>query len=105
MSLFRNLFFAGIAVISVAFAQVEKKTKVVIEGTIVAGKSNTPVPRVHVYVLDGEEEALTNSKGEFKLTTWQALPVTITAEHAEYETQRIRVTNAAQRQQIVLKKK
>ncbi len=105
MSVLRNLFFAGVAVVSVAFTQIEAKEKIVIEGTVVTGKTNTPVPQVHVYVLDGEEEALTNSKGEFKITTWQSLPVTVTAEHAQYETQRIRVSNAGQRQQIVLKKK
>jgi len=103
MSLFKNLFFAVAAIASVAFTQIDKKAPVVISGTVTANGS--PLDRVHVYVLDGEEEALTNSKGEFKITTWQSLPVTVTAEHAAYETQKVRVSNAGQRQQIVLKKK
>ena len=99
----RNIFLFSIAVTLFAFTAVQKKSSVVIQGTVTA--NNNPVSRAHVYVVDGEEEALTNSKGEFKITTWQTLPLTITIEHADYETQKVRVSNALQRQQVVLKKK
>ena len=99
----RNILLFSIAVTLFAFTVIPKKSSVVIQGTVTS--NNNPVSRAHVYVVDGEEEALTNSKGEFKIITWQNAPFTITVEHSDFETKKLRVTDAAQRQQVVLKKK
>jgi CarboxypepD_reg-like domain len=101
----RKLFLFSTAFILFAFTKIQKTTSVFIEGTVVTANTNTPVKRAHVYVLDGEEEALTNDRGEFKIITWQSLPVTITVEHAEYEIRKIKITNSGQKQHIVLKRK
>jgi hypothetical protein len=61
-----------------------------LEGTVVEAETGKPVEKVYLYVLKGTEEILTNSKGEFKLSTWQELPLTLTVEHKDYTTEVVR---------------
>ncbi|MEI9808959.1 MAG: hypothetical protein WDO16_14440 [Bacteroidota bacterium] len=39
----------------------------------------------HVYIVDGEEEALTNSRGEFRIETIQKFPLVLTVEQQDHE--------------------
>lgn len=102
----QRLFLLSSAFIIFNFSPLKLEVPTVIEGVVVAdAKPATPVSRVHVFVIDGEEETLTNEKGEFKITTWQSAPITLTIEHSQYETQRIKISTTTKRQQVVLKKK
>ena len=83
-----------------------QKEAVIIEGTVVAETTGKPVTNAHVYILDGEEEALTNYKGEFSIMSWQKAPFKLTAEkHDGYEKTSIIITNPSVKQVIRLKVK
>jgi acyl-coenzyme A synthetase/AMP-(fatty) acid ligase len=77
---------------------------VIIEGKVVAESTGQPVNGVHVFIVDGEEEALTNNKGEFRIRSWQKSPFRITAEkYDRYRKESIVVTDASQKHIIRLK--
>lgn len=97
--------FTLLALVSFGFiapqANVHQKTT--IQG-IVKGSDGKPVSNAYLYTVKGEEEALSNDKGEFKFDTWQKLPVTLTVDHSEFKKEAIKVT-APTRLEIILKKK
>jgi hypothetical protein len=59
--------------------------KTTIEGVVLGKEDNRPLANAYVYVTKGEEEAVTDRQGRFRLITWQNLPVTITAEYPGYK--------------------
>jgi hypothetical protein len=61
-------------------AEAQKSAPFIVEGKVVAESTGQPVTNAHVFVLDGEEEALTNNKGEFRIKTWQSAPFKLTVE-------------------------
>ncbi len=84
----------------------QKTGAIIVEGKVVAANTGDPVVNAHVYILDGEEEALTNNKGEFSIRSWQKAPFKLTAEkHNGYEKTSIVITNPSIKQVIRLKAK
>jgi hypothetical protein len=82
-----------------------QNTPFVIEGRVLDENGNKPLNDAHVYILDGEEEALTNNKGEFKIRSWQKAPFKLTVEkYNGYQKQIIVITDPSQKQVIRLKK-
>jgi len=59
--------------------------KTTVEGVVLRKEDNRPLANAYVYVTKGEEEAVTDQQGRFRVTTWQNLPVTITAEYPGYK--------------------
>jgi len=81
----------------------QKSGPVVIEGRVISESTGQPVTQAHVFILDGEEEALTNNKGEFKIKTWQPAPIKLTVEkHDGYRRISIVVKDPAAKQVIRL---
>jgi protocatechuate 3,4-dioxygenase beta subunit len=80
-------------------------SQIVIQGTVLTEGSLKPVADAFVYTVSGEEEALTDKNGKFKLTTWQSMPVAITVEHRDFKTACIKVTTLPANQSISLKRK
>jgi hypothetical protein len=76
-----------------------------VEGTVAVQDEGTPVPRAHVFVINGEEEIFTDDKGKFRFTTWQNLPVQVTISHTDYEEQKVTIRSAARKAQVLLKKR
>jgi protocatechuate 3,4-dioxygenase beta subunit len=74
----------------------------VVEGTVVGDKGGKPVANAHVYIIDGEEEALTNARGEFSIRTAQKFPLRVTAEHKDHQKASVVISNAGQKQVIRL---
>ena len=54
------------------------------------------IENAYVYITSGEEEALSNNKGAFTVSTWQDLPVTLVIEHPVFQKKKIRITDASQ---------
>jgi hypothetical protein len=75
----------------------------VIEGQVVAESSNKPVGKAYVYIVEGEEEALTDANGYFKIQTWQKFPLQLTVKYRDRSPVRITVSTASGRQVIRLK--
>ncbi len=107
MSFFKkSLLFYGLLIAIAGFSQVKTHSPVVIEGKVVSESTGKPVPHAHVYVLGGEEETLTNDKGEFRLQSWQAAPLKLTVDsYNNYRKESIVVTDPSQKQVIRLKNK
>lgn len=74
-----------------------------VTGVVVSEKTGKPVADALVYVTLGEEEALTNVKGEFKITTIRKLPLVLTTEHWDYKKQQLDITDINQKLQVKLK--
>ena len=51
-----------------------------LKGRIINPSNNKPVPNVLVYVIEGEEEALTNNAGEFTIKTRKEFPLKVTVQ-------------------------
>ena len=83
----------------------KKKTAVEISGTVVSSATGLPVANAYVFIVEGEEEVLTNSKGEFKLKTWQKAPYKLTVQHQSFEKQVVNINAVSGALRIVLKKK
>ena len=76
--------------------------KTAVKGVVLSEKNGKPLPRVLVYITQGEEEALTNERGEFVVETARKTPFTITAEHWEYNKRTLSITDAGKRVTIRL---
>jgi hypothetical protein len=76
-----------------------------IAGAVKNSTTDNFIENVYVYITSGEEEALSNSKGAFTISTWQDLPVTLVIEHPVYKQKKIRITDASQYQLIKLEPK
>jgi len=74
-------------------------------GTIVSEKTGKPVKNVLVAVTPGEEEALTNAQGEFKIETIKKTPFILTAEHLNYEKLRMGINDVNKKLVIRLRPK
>jgi hypothetical protein len=73
-----------------------------IEGAVKNSTTGKYIENVYIYITSGEEEALSNHKGAFTISTWQDLPVTLVIEHPVYKKQQVRITDASQYQLIKL---
>lgn len=78
----------------------EDKTAKTLQGTVVSSTTRSPVSNAFVYVIEGEEEALTNAKGDFKLETFQSFPLTITVQREHFKKTKVKV--AAPGQKLVI---
>lgn len=76
-----------------------------IEGTIKSNNNGKYIENAYIYIVSGEEEALTNRKGVFTISTWQELPVTLVIEHPSFKQKKIRITDASQYQVVHLEPK
>jgi hypothetical protein len=66
-----------------------------LQGIVTSKENGKALGDVYLYTVKGEEEAITNKKGEFKLVTWKKLPVTIHI-HKEDEEVRVVVSNPSE---------
>jgi hypothetical protein len=76
-----------------------------IEGSVTNKSTGKQLENVYIYIVSGEEEALTNQRGVFTISTWQELPVTLIIEHPTYKQKKVRITDASQYQVIKLEPK
>ncbi|MEO8403516.1 MAG: hypothetical protein ABI480_02935 [Chitinophagaceae bacterium] len=99
-----STFFKYILLFIFIGAGPAQKGSVTIEGKVVAESTGKPVYHAHVYVLDGEEEALTDVNGDFHIKSWQKIPLRLTAERQDaYQKASVVVSDPQVRQLIRLK--
>lgn len=102
----KNLFFINVLLIALTGIGQPQKAPAVIEGRVITETNGQPVANAHVYIIDGEEEALTNSNGEFSIESWQKAPITLTVDtYRHYRKTSIVVANPSKKQLIRLKTK
>ncbi len=73
-----------------------------IHGTVVQHASGKIIENAYLYIISGEEEALTNKDGQFDIATWQPLPVTLVIEHQGYRQKKILIKNLREKQLVTL---
>jgi len=76
-----------------------------VKGKIIDSRSQSPIEKAYIYIISGEEEALSSKDGSFEITTWQAFPVTIKVHHDEYQTSTVVYKNGGDKPVIKLQKK
>lgn len=82
-----------------------KLSRIVVQGNVLTEDSLKPVAGAFVYTVSGEEEAVTDKNGNFKFTTWESLPISVTVEHQNFETVNVKVSTFPVNQSIRLKRK
>lgn len=106
MRTLKNTFFTLALFAAILGFSQTRTTPFTVEGKVVAESTGKPVPNAHVYILDGEEEALTNSDGEFRIQSWQKTPFKLTVKsYNNYRDATIVITDPSRRQVIRLKSK
>lgn len=73
-----------------------------LQGTVLHKESGKPLPDVYLYTVKGEEETLTNQKGEFKIVSWQKLPITIHVRSLDESDIKVVVNNPSDKISIKL---
>lgn len=76
-----------------------------ISGQILHQETGQRIENAYVYIVSGEEEGLTDKNGQFSITTWQHLPVTLVIEHPNFKKKRVTTTQPLQKQVIKLEPK
>lgn len=76
-----------------------------VKGKIIDQTNRFPIEKAHIYIISGEEEALSSSEGSFEITTWQAFPLTIKINHDQYHASTVLYQNAYDRPTIRLERK
>ncbi len=59
---------------------------------IVVNAAHLPVANVLVYTIEGEEEALTNEKGQFRFETRKSFPVEVIAQELSGKRKKVKTT-------------
>jgi len=76
-----------------------------IKGQIVHNGNGQRIENAYIYIVSGEEESLSDKNGQFSITTWQQLPVTLVIEHPKFRKKKVRTTDPSIRQEIRLEPK
>lgn len=62
------------------------QSPIILQGKVYEADTKKPLPYIHSYLKEGEEEDLTGRNGTFAIRTYSGGPYTITFAHPEYET-------------------
>jgi hypothetical protein len=95
--------FAGLKFLPAAKA--DYPLQVTISGKVVDAQTNQALGGVHVYIEAGEEEAFSDRSGKFKIQSWKKFPLTVFAEHKDYQKQTLKVNAEVGALEIKMKKK
>jgi hypothetical protein len=76
-----------------------------LEGTVTDAITGKPIEKAYLYVLQGNEEILTDEKGHFSLKTWQELPFSLTIEHKDYTTSVMKISEASRTLKLKITRK
>lgn len=87
-----------------SYSDFVRATPLHLQGTVIDAQTGRPVEKAHLYIVKGSEEILSNQKGEFKLATWQKLPLTLTVEHSDYKTERVTINDQTEKLTIRIRK-
>lgn len=75
------------------------------KGVVQEADTNRPIGRAFLYVVNDNVHVSTNKEGLFGFHTWQSFPLTIVAEHPDYEQKQIVVSDPQSQIIIDLKHK
>jgi|GEM_PF-978605 len=99
------LLFPLLTVMSQQSLQSKMRTPVELKGVVTNAETGKPISGIYLFVTEGEEEALTDTKGEFKIRTWKPLPLVLTSQNPDYQNIKLKVTQADAVIAVKLKRK
>jgi hypothetical protein len=76
-----------------------------IKGIVISADTKEPVTNAYLYIIKGEEEALTNAKGEFTITTSEKTPLMLTVIHKDFKELKVKMNAGSQPLKIILQRK
>jgi len=82
-----------------------QKAPVEIKGIVLNAETGKPIPGIYLFVTEGEEEALTDARGEFRIRTWKPFPLVLTSQNNGYHSVRLRLAQASGSVEVRLRKK
>lgn len=74
-----------------------------IQGKVLAADTGKEITNAHVYIVHGEEEALTNTRGQFAIDSWQKLPLKVYAAAKGFQNNSVVVKDSRQAVTIYLR--
>jgi hypothetical protein len=92
-----------VSIIVLSHPPVKPQTAFVVKGIVKDKATGLPVPRVHVFTIKGEEEAVTDKKGEFQFETWRQA-AELATEKEGYQRSVVKLNFPAPKQTILLQK-
>lgn len=93
-SILRNASWVLLPAVILVHGERSLQKPAIISGTVLQ-KNLKPVEKCYLYIISGEEEAISDKDGKFTISTWQPFPVTIKAEHIQYKKQNIKMDKPA----------
>lgn len=87
-----------------SYTNIQQLLPLIIEGKVLSDH-NIPIGGAQVYFVPRIEETHTSDTGEFSLTTWMSLPVTMIVCHKNFECSKLTIDNIAKHLVIKLKEK
>jgi len=95
MRFLKLLIMSAIIPVILSTVPRSKPSEYKVRGSVASKETGKPLANIYLYTVKGEEEAITNQKGEFSLVSWQKLPVTLYI-HKEDENVRVLISNPSQ---------
>ena len=83
----------------------DSKTRDTVKGNVVTKDAKRPVKNALVYNVKGEEETLTNEKGEFVIGTWRSVPFDLYVDIEGFILKKVIIQNTSESISILLESK
>ena len=88
----------------VSYTNIQQLLPLIIEGKVLSDH-NIPIGGAQVYFVPRLEETHTSDSGEFRISTWMSLPVTMIVCHKNFECSKLTIQNIPSNLTIKLKEK
>jgi hypothetical protein len=88
----------------VSYTNIQQLLPLIIEGKVISDH-NIPISGAQVYFVPRIEETHTTENGNFKITTWMSLPVTMVVCHKNFECHKQTIVDTTKTLVIKLKEK
>lgn len=75
-------------------ADIVNYVPVSLKGMVKEAESNRPIGKASLYIVYDDLPVSSNKEGFFGVHTWQNFPLTIVAEHPEYQRQEVVVSDS-----------
>ena len=96
MTIFKILIAATLLPFMITSSDDTKLVEYTLQGIVASKENGKALSDIYLYTVKGEEEAITNQKGEFRFVTWKQLPVTIHVHSKDADEIRVIVTNPSE---------
>ena len=64
-----------------------------VNGVVFDKQTNKPLPDVYVYIIKGEEEAITDQQGKFSFTTWHRSNMVLNLKRPEHNEVQVKLSD------------